>query len=62
MGNGEGQLCAEHTVKIEKLEESDKEQWVVIEKIRNRLPGYATLVISVLTFLLGVAVAVLGKS
>jgi len=40
---------------IENLKDSDKRQWVVIEKLQNRLPVWATLLISVLTFALGVS-------
>lgn len=38
---------------IETLKESDKDQWEAINKLRNRLPNWATVVISLLTFLLG---------
>ncbi|MBN1807186.1 MAG: hypothetical protein JW837_18210 [Sedimentisphaerales bacterium] len=48
--------CEEHSglVKaIENLEDSDRDQWEAIKKIQNRLPVWATAVISLLTFLLG---------
>lgn len=40
---------------LKNLEDSDKDQWTVINQLRNRLPVWATLVISILTFLLGAA-------
>jgi len=43
------------------LEDSDKRQWEAIERIQNRLPSWATLLISVLTFFLGIAVTVATK-
>lgn len=48
--------CEDHSgclKAIENLEKSDKKQWEVIERIQNRLPAWATLAISLLTFLLG---------
>lgn len=43
------------------LEASDRRQWEAIEKIQNRLPSWATLLISVLTFFLGIAVTIATK-
>jgi hypothetical protein len=40
---------------IDNLKESDVRQWEVITKLQNRLPVWATVVISLLTFLLGCA-------
>ena len=40
------------------LEMSDQRQWNLIEKIQNRPPAWTTVAISLLTFLLGVAVTV----
>lgn len=41
------------------LKESDKELWSAVNVLRNRLPVWATIVISLLTFLLGTAVGAL---
>lgn len=52
-------LCAAHSgiaKEIENLQESDTKQWQAIEKLQNRLPVWATLIISILTFLLGLSV------
>ena len=38
---------------IENLKDSDNRQWEILEKLQNRLPVWATMVISLLTFLLG---------
>ncbi len=38
---------------IETLKESDTKQWAAIEKLRNRLPIWATTIISLLTFFIG---------
>ena len=46
---------AAHAVEIKNLKDSDVRQWDAIEKLQNRLPVWATLVISLLTFLLGCA-------
>lgn len=43
----------DHRRRIIELEESDRNQWEAIEKLRNRLPVWATVIISLLTFLLG---------
>ena len=54
------ELCSQHSgflTEIETLKESDKEQWLAINQLRNRLPVWATLFISFLTFLLGAAIA-----
>jgi len=39
--------------RIENVEKDTKEQWTAINQLRNRLPTWATFVISLLTFLLG---------
>jgi hypothetical protein len=52
--------CQEHSgfsEAIETLKQSDKDQWEAIKKIQNRPPVWATVVISLLTFLLGISVA-----
>ncbi len=38
---------------ITALKESDDKQWSAIEKLQNRLPIWATTVISLLTFFVG---------
>lgn len=38
---------------IDTLKESDIKQWAAIEKLRNRLPIWATTLISLLTFFMG---------
>lgn len=45
---------AVHTTEIEALKVSDVKQWEAIDQIQNRLPVWATLVISLLTFLCGI--------
>jgi NO-binding membrane sensor protein with MHYT domain len=52
------EFCSLHSgtsARIENLETSDKEQWAAIDRLQNRLPVWATLLISLLTFALGVA-------
>lgn len=46
--------------RVIELEESDDRQWQAIEKLQNRLPTWATVVISLLTFLLGCSVTYAG--
>ena len=38
---------------ITTLKESDVKQWLAIDKLQNRLPIWATTVISLLTFFVG---------
>ena len=50
------QVCTEHSgmvADIKTLKMSDEKQWKEIDGLRNRLPVWATIVISVLTFSLG---------
>lgn len=52
-------VCPAHSGlinEIENLRESDMKQWMAIEKLQNRLPVWATLVFSLLTFFLGLSV------
>ena len=51
----EDRPCDVHESKIERLEKETEEQWTAINKLRDRLPVWATIVISLLTFLLGSA-------
>jgi len=50
------EVCEAHsgiTARIDNLDVSDEKQWAAIEKIQNRLPVWATIVISGLTFMCG---------
>jgi len=52
--------CEEHSgviTEITALKASDRLQWQAIEKIQNRMPAWGTAIVSVLTFLLGIAMA-----
>jgi len=43
--------CMEHSGmanELENLKDSDKKQWETLEKVRDRLPNWAVLVISIL--------------
>lgn len=51
--NGQCALSIENATKIAQLEKSDADQWTAINALRNRLPVWGTLVVSLLTFLLG---------
>ena len=56
-------ICNHHSgvvADINNLKESDKGQFVMIEKIKNRPPVWATAAISLLTFLLGCSVTYAG--
>ena len=56
-------LCPAHSGLEERLallEEDKKRQWEVIDRIGNRLPAWATLMVSVLTFLLGASLTYAG--
>jgi len=46
-------MIATHEEAIDTLKQSDKNQWLAIEKLQNRLPVWATLAISMLTFAIG---------
>jgi hypothetical protein len=48
--------CEEHSgclKAISNLEKSDEKQWEAIKKIQNRPPVWVSMVIALLTFLLG---------
>lgn len=48
--------CTHHSgmeSEVRMLKESDKLQWNAIDKIRDRLPVWGTIVISILMFALG---------
>jgi NO-binding membrane sensor protein with MHYT domain len=56
----QAEYCSEHSgfeSRMETLENSDSRQWDAIERLQSRLPVWATLFISFLTFLLGAAIA-----
>jgi len=46
--------------KLKDLESDTKDQWTAINQLRNRLPVWATIVISLLTFLLGATATYAG--
>lgn len=46
-------ICGEHSKAIEILEKDQESQWAAIDKLRNRLPVWATMLIATLTFSLG---------
>ena len=56
-------FCKAHSgieQKLNNLENDTKEQWTAINQLRNRLPTWATFVISLLTFLLGATATYAG--
>jgi hypothetical protein len=56
-------FCKAHSgieQKLKDLEGDTKEQWTAINQLRNRLPVWATIVISLLTFLLGATATYAG--
>jgi hypothetical protein len=58
--NQQAHYCDQHSgvvAEVKTLKESDIKQWAAIERIQNRLPVWGTTVISLLTFLLGIAVS-----
>ena len=57
------ELCQAHSgilQQLENLEGDTKEQWTAINQLRNRLPVWATIVISLLTLLLGATATYAG--
>jgi len=59
MAENKNGLCKGHSgidERITKVEAETEKQWKVLDQLRNRLPVWATLVISLLTFLLGGAI------
>jgi len=56
-------FCKAHSgieQKLKSLENDTKDQWTAINQLRNRLPAWATIVISLLTFLLGATATYAG--
>lgn len=57
------EYCKAHSgieQKLKDLEDDTKDQWTAINQLRNRLPAWATIVISLLTFLLGATATYAG--
>lgn len=51
--------CNHHSgleARLTEREKQDEDQWMAINALRNRLPTWATIVISLLTFMLGCSV------
>lgn len=51
----EDKPCDVHEQRLGTLEKETEDQWTAINRLRDRLPVWATVVISLLTFLLGCA-------
>lgn len=52
-------FCKAHSgieERVSKVETETEKQWKVLDQLRNRLPVWATIVISLLTFLLGASI------
>ncbi len=45
--------CGRHEADIINLQDSDKRQWEILDRVQNRLPNWATFTFSALTFILG---------
>jgi hypothetical protein len=61
--NTNNNICRAHSgieQNIKDLQEDSKEQWLAINQLRNRLPVWATVIISLLTFLLGATATYAG--
>jgi len=59
----DGKVCDAHSgllSDIKFLKKDNDEQWTAINQLRNRLPTWATVVISLLTFLLGCSLTYAG--
>jgi len=53
MPPGSEKPCAAHDVRITNMEKRQDKVDVILEKIRNRLPVWATCVVSLLTLIIG---------
>ena len=53
MPPGQSERCGKHEVRLENLENRQDKTDVILEKIRNRLPVWATFVFSVLGLIIG---------
>jgi len=59
MSENKNGYCKGHSgieERVSKVETETEKQWKVLDQLRNRLPVWATIVISLLTFLLGGAI------
>jgi hypothetical protein len=57
-GQQPNRLCKAHSgfnARLEKIEDDTEKQWTVLDKLQNRPPVWATVVIALLTGLLGAA-------
>lgn len=52
-----GENCATHAEKIRQLEVRQDKMDTILEKVQNRLPTWATVVLSVLTLTIGWLIA-----
>lgn len=46
-------------IRIEQLKESDLKQWAVIDKIRDRLPNWCVIVLTLLTAILSACLTII---
>lgn len=53
-------LGAKLAAEITALQDSDSDQWRDIDRIKNRLPNWATLVISLLTTAVGILATIVA--
>jgi len=61
--NNTSSFCKAHSgidQRLKGLENDTKDQWAAINLLRNRLPVWATIIISVLMFLLGATATYAG--
>lgn len=49
----------ENRIRIEQLVDSDVKQWLAIDKIRDRLPNWAVITITLLTAILSACITLL---
>lgn len=54
-------VCSGIQARITVLEGSDSDQWDAIKALQNRLPTWATMAISLLTFLCGILLTLAVK-
>ena len=57
------EVCDAHSgilADVKQLQKDTDDQWTAINLLRNRLPAWATIVISLLTFLLGCSLTYAG--
>lgn len=59
-GKQQESKCGEHEVRLDRLDIENDKQWDAINQLRNRPPVWATVVISLLTFLLGCSLTYAG--